>query len=340
MRNIIATWICIDEKKLSSHFPSAKGNSADVSVQKIYWRCVCTFFYTARYNNPDACLVLFSNNKQLPIVADIDISELLSKLDVHFYDTPFEFVTPLDYYCGWRNQFYEFSIFKFVSNHSDFHDEDNFLLLDSDCIIADNLSLVFKSIQKNGCITYVIDYDANQKINGISRRDMRFIFQELASKKILQFPAYHGGEFYASTIQMVKTMMADFYIVWPQLLKRNMMGLEKLNEEAHVLSYLFYKNGIDGGEANGFVKRLWTDPTNFRNVDINDAHLLVWHLPAEKRRGFKIFFYWLKSIGFDLTAVNRQTFQQRIQKTFLIPNIPMQNKPYYATKFLLKKIFG
>lgn len=340
MRNIIATWVCIDDKTNGTYFPSAKGNSADKTVQEIYWRCICTFFWTARFYNPNARLVLFSNQSQLPQVENVSVQELLEKLEVQFYSTPFEYVTPAGYYGEWRNQFYEFSIFNFISNHPDFNDRDRFVLLDSDCIFTKELQPMFELIDKKNCITYEIDYLVDKTINGNSRKDMKGIFEELLSCELDHFPVYHGGEFFASTIHLVKKLTDDFKIVWPQLLMRHAAGLPKLNEEAHVLSYLFLKNDIKGGDANAYIKRLWTDPSTYRNVIPTDSQLAIWHLPAEKRKGFRHFFLWLKTISFNLNAVSDSILQQRIRQTFLVPGIPISKLPYYATKTLVKKILG
>ncbi len=340
MKNVIATWICIDKKENATHFPSAKGSSADVNVQQVYWRCICTFFFAARYHNPDAELVLFSNQACLPEIEKASVKDILQNLKVSFFVTPFEYVTPAGYYGEWRNQFYEFSIFKFVCGSNFFNNDDNFLLLDSDCIITGNLSLLFKAVQKNEVLTYQIDYETDHRINGISRKDMRFIFQELSHGNLYDCPAYYGGEFYASTVNFMCKIMDDFYVLWPQLLNRNLMGLKKLNEEAHVLSYLFYKKGISGGHANSFIKRLWTDPSTYRNVEVNDASLLIWHLPAEKTTGFRHFFKWLKLVNFNPANVNPQKFPRRIQEIFMVPEIPVQQRPYYATKKFLKRYLG
>src|SRR5689334_183563 len=106
--DIIATWICVDTEANGTHFPSAGGNSADSKVQDIYWRCICCFYTMAKLSNPTARLVLFSNSTTLPVVEGTDIRLLLQKLNVEFYTTSFEYVTPEGYYKQWRNQFYEF----------------------------------------------------------------------------------------------------------------------------------------------------------------------------------------------------------------------------------------
>ncbi len=340
MDNIIATWVCVDTQGNGTHFPSAGGNSADTKVQDIYWRCICCFYTMARLNNPNAKLVLFSNSSVLPVVENTDVKEVLQKLNVIFYTTPFEYVTPEGYYNQWRNQFYEFSILKFISNHKDFNDGDRFLLLDSDCIITRDLSYMFDEITRNKCITYIIDYEVKHVINGNSRMDMQAAFSELSKQPVKEIPEYHAGEIFAATIQVVKRLINDFYPVWDQLLALHAAGLPKLTEEAHVLSYLFYKNGFTGGQANAYIKRLWTDPTTFRNITNEDSLLHIWHLPAEKRHGFKEFFEWLQKKNFDLRYLSPVQVKHRIQNTFMIPQIPLQRRPYFAGKYLYKKLFA
>ena len=340
MKNIIATWICVDSADTGTYFPSAKGKSSDAKVQDIYWRCICCFYTMARYYNPDATLALFSNTGTLPVVDGTALKELLQKLEVNFYVTPFEYVTPPGYFNQWRNQFYEFSIFKFISGHPDFSNDDNFLLLDSDCIITNDLSSLFREVTGQQCITYAIEYNPDHSINGNSRKEMQAIFGTLLGRPVQDLPQYHAGEFYATTIAVVKTIIIDFYLVWRQLLQLHEAGQPKLNEEAHVLSYLFYKNGYMGGGANKYVKRLWTDPTSYRNVESGDAALLIWHLPAEKRFGFRQLFEWLQKQAFKLNTTKPEQVRQRLQHTFLIPFIPLQRKPYFAGKYLVKKMFA
>ncbi len=136
MSNILATWICIDDPENASYFPSSKGSSADVSVQLIYWRCVAVFMYTARKFNPELRLVFFSNITEYPTIDNVNYKLLFEKLNIEFYTTPFGFQTPAGYYGSWSNQFYEFSILKFICEHPAFSDEDAFTLLDSDCLIT------------------------------------------------------------------------------------------------------------------------------------------------------------------------------------------------------------
>lgn len=339
MSHILATWIYLDTKESASYFPSSKGLSSDLGVQAIYWRCVVVFFSTARYYNKDIRLALFSNVSTLPQVEGADVGAVLKKLGVEFYTTPFEYQTPEGYYGNWRNQFYEFSIFKYVTTSPAFCDDDNFVLLDSDCVIKGDLSPVFNAVALQQCITYVIYYKPERDINGISRLEMKDIFERLSEKPMQEPPLYHAGEFYATTVKAMKQLMQDFYIIWPRLVQYHAEGKTRLTEEAHVLSYLYYINGFKAADADRFVKRIWTDAAVYRNVEAGDKDLLIWHLPSEKRGGFKELFHRLKQKGFDLQAYKSGALTRELERIFKIPYIPLQYQLYYSLKKLGKKMY-
>lgn len=339
MSNILASWICIDGPENASHFPSSKGSSADVSIQLIYWRCVAVFMYTARKFNPTLRIVLFSNVTEYPTIDNVNYKLLFKKLNIEFYTTPFEYQTPKGYYGSWSNQFYEFSILKFISDHPAFKNEDAFILLDSDCLITKDLNDIFSDVVKNECITYSFDaYGTSYKINGNSRIDMKSIFENLQSFEMDTIPVYHAGEFLGATIASIKKIMNVFYPTWQQLLNYHRNNLPRLHEEAHVLSYLYYRCGYKGGQANKYIKRLWTDPSSYRNVKKGDESLTIWHLPSEKRFGFNKMFSFLKKSDFNVHAFTEMQLYKYMQQTFQVPNVSYNKYFYYFIKKTLKKL--
>ncbi|WP_018613829.1 hypothetical protein [Segetibacter koreensis] len=339
MSNVLATWICIDDPEKATYFPSSKGNSADVSVQSIYWRCVAVFMYTARKFNPTLRLVFFSNVTEFPTINNVDYKILFKKLNVEFYTTPFEYQTPKGYYGTWSNQFYEFSILKFISDHPAFSNEDAFVLLDSDCLITKNLDNLFSSVVTNECITYSIDwYGSTYKINGNSRSDMKSIFEKLQGFEMDVIPVYHAGEFLGATIASIKKLMSVFYPTWEKLLDFHRNNMPRLHEEAHVLSYLYYKCGYKGGQANDYIKRMWTDFSAYRNVKPGDENYMIWHLPTEKRFGFEKMFYFLKKIDFDVHIYSEQQLIKYMKKVFQVPKISYDKYVYFLLKKTVKKL--
>lgn len=107
--------------------------------------------------------------------------------------------------------------------------------------------------------------------------------------------------------------MADFPIVYNEMLNRYHHGLvKKFNEEAHFLSYLFYKNTIQGGgAANKYIKRMWNAP-DFYNIQKEDVDLAIWHLPAGKQKYALIF-----NKGRKIRLMNKKKIKFYFLKIFL-----------------------
>jgi hypothetical protein len=334
MSNILATWICIDSDQIASYFPSTKGSSSDQETQNVYWRCLAVSMYTARFFNPAVRLVVFSNMNELPIVDGVDFKAIFRELNIQLYQTPFEYITPIGYYKEWRNQFFEFSIMKFIASHDDFKEDDNFCLIDSDCVITGNLEPMFCSIDQNGILCYDLYYPENQPINGNSRMDMKNIFQTLSGRVITKVPTYYAGEYLGARLHIVRKLMGSFGDTWDKLIELHRKQLPRLHEEAHVFSYLFYLNGYENNFANKFIKRLWT--TTYRNVKVGDEELLIWHLPAEKIYGFKKMFFWIYCDKKE--SVDEVLLMQNIRKFFTVPYLPTKLKIFYSLKRIGKKL--
>ncbi len=237
--NILATWICLDTEENSSYFPSSKGFSSDFTVQQVYWKCLACSMFTARFYNPEIRLVVFSNTEELPVIDGVDFQALFQKLNVELHTTEFNYQTPEGYFNNWRNQFYEFSIFEYISNSPLFDESDKFCLIDSDCIISGSLEKIFLELLDNLFLNYKINYTPEHVINGLSREDMRKVFQKLEGAEVNEFPEYYGGEFLATSISGIKEINRYFKILWPKLIQLHRRNEDRLNEEAHVLSYKF-----------------------------------------------------------------------------------------------------
>jgi hypothetical protein len=336
MAKILATWICIDDFENASWFPSTKGNSSDQNIQTIYWKCLATCMYSARMFNPEIKLAVFSNINHLPLIEGVDFNMLFKELDIHFYVTPFEYQTPEGYYGKWKNQFYEFSILKYLLSISDFNADDLFCLIDSDCIITGDLNEMYNEIKKYDLIGYELDYNETQTINGNSRSEMKSIFEILLNRKIDKVPSYYAGEFFAAKLSFIAQLMDEFYVTWDKLLQLHDEKEPHLHEEAHVLSYLYYITKHENDYANKFVKRIWT--TTYRNVIVGNEKLLIWHLPAEKIYGFKKMYAFIFLRG--KRVISAEVFLKKAQIFFTVPYLPVKLKLFYMIKRIGKKLLN
>ncbi|HEU4471730.1 MAG TPA: hypothetical protein VFR58_11635 [Flavisolibacter sp.] len=330
----ICTWLCADEKGQESLFPQTGKLSSSQSHQDIYWRCILVFFITSRRFNKTQKHVLFTNVKKLPVVDGRKISSLLNELDVEVVFTDFKYRTPKGYYKAFQNQFYEFSILEHISM-ADPDGSDHYLILDSDCIFVKPVDQLFNAARPAGFISFEDQVLPDYVINGLSRNDLKEVYEELMGKKLNEIPTYHLGEFFLASVKNIRKIYADFTELWPILLERHEKGLKKFNEEAHTLSYLYFKNELKAGRPDSFMKRIWTNPLFYRNVSASDTSLAIWHLPAEKTFGlYRLYDYFMNECsGFGLD-MSHEKYTGLVQRTLGVPNLTLRMRlKYYSLSY-------
>lgn len=301
--NFTCTWIYLDSPSESSEYPQVGKNSHLLDFQKIYWKCVAVFFASSIQFNPDSRRVLFSNKKlaEMPQIEGFDIGTFLSENNVDVVTIPLTWQTPEGYFGKWRNQFYIFDVLKYIAER--YNDDDQFLILDSDCLINRSLTDLFDSITEYGLLTLpMMQYTDKANINGVTREDMRTIYAEMDGKDPGHNPVYYGGEVFAATVAVIKQINRIVPDLWDNMLERNRNGQKKLNEEAHFLSYCYDKIGRFG-TLEGFIKRIWTS-SDFNNVNPSDVDLPIWHLPSEKKGGIALLFKRFTAKGKPLPEHN------------------------------------
>lgn len=329
--NYICTWLCADEKGEESIFPQTGQKSSSQSHQNIYWRCLIVFYITSKRFNKYEKHLLFTNVKNLPVVDGRSVSEMLSELGVEVIFTDFKYKTPKGYFGAFQNQFYEFSILEEIVRINP-NKKDNYLIVDSDCVFIKPAKQLFNAASAKGFISFEDDCSVDLVINGLSRRDMKALYEELLGKEINDIPSYHLGEFFLANVENIQKFYADFIELWPELMRRFKEGNKKFNEEAHTLSYLFYKNGFRASVSNTYMKRIWTNPLFYRNVSPADINLTIWHLPAEKTFGiyrlYDVFVNKSQDFGFNIKADDYLTL---VENTLGIPSLKVGMKLEYYT---------
>ncbi len=327
--NFICTWLCADEKGEESIFPQTGQLSSSKAHQDIYWRCLLVFFITSKRYNINETHLLFTNLKSLPYVDGRNMSEVLSTLGVKVVLTDFKYKTPKGYYGAFQNQFYEFSILEHIAQNNH-QPEDHYLILDSDCIFIKPVADLFRAALPNGFISFEDSVQPDYVINGLSRNHLGEIYEELLQKKIHEIPSYHLGEFLLCSVANIKKIYNDFIELWPQLMERHSNGRKKFNEEAHTLSYLYFKNGLKANTSGGFMKRIWTNPLFYRNVEATDVSLVIWHLPAEKTFGLaRLYNYFLNDMSNYGLELSEEEFLAVVQKSLGVPKLSFNMKVKY-----------
>lgn len=331
--NHICTWICADKVGEEGIFPQAntRQKSSSQSHQNIYWRCLVVFYITSRRFNHNEKHVLFTNVKQLPEIDGIKMGDILAELGVEVVHTDFKYKTPKGYFGTFQNQFYEFSILEYITEHNK-RPDDQYLIVDSDCLFIKPAREMFEEAAKTGFMSFEDECTVDLVINGLSRKNLKTLYETLLGRKLDEIPGYHLGEFLLCSVKNINKIFSDFKELFPVLLDRHARGLPKFNEEAHTLSYLYFKNDLKASESRTFMKRIWTNPLFYRNVSTTDTNLVLWHLPAEKTFGiaklYNDFMHTSAHLGLDESNEN---YLERIQKTLGIPYLPITMKLKYYT---------
>ena len=298
--NYTATWIYLDKKGEETDFPQTGKLSSSFEHQALYWRCVYIFFKFARkyLNYSNSKFLLFTNYVDNHLIIDgVDIIDELKKMDVQIIVRDFTFKLPKNYYGSWGNQLYEFDILDEFSKL--FENDSRLLMLDSDCLITQDISELFSDLDNTPAITFRGEYkniDETELINGISEKDMldlsnEYIITKGENIKLDKVP-YLCGEFFCARYDFIKQIVDEFPELWKFMIQKfenePVSEAKKFNEEAHFLSYFYAKNNIPVGIADAYIKRLWTSD-NYYQIKEGDENIAIWHVLSGKRRYEKIF---------------------------------------------------
>ena len=295
MKNYLSTWFYSEQAEDESFYPSVGGSSSSAEFQYVYWRCIYVFYRSALLTNRDVVTdyLFFTNVENLPTVDGVNFHDFFEENKIKVVNLPLSYRTPKDWYGAWRNQFYIFDVLKYLKGFPGNH-----LILDSDCVITKSLAPLYRELEKTQVLTLPIDYAPEREINGCSILAMREIYEnffgtEGENKAKKEQLLYMGGEFVAITSDAISELLTIFDEIWPKNYARYEQKQKKLNEEAHVLSVCYAKMGKANELGRSYTKRIWTD-LNCDTVTPEDKNLAIWHLPAEKKFGFRDLFFYLK----------------------------------------------
>ncbi len=325
----ICTWLCADKKGEESIFPQSGQKSSSQSHQNIYWRCLLLFFATSRRFNKHEKHVLFTNVTHLPEVDGQQIRDTLVDLQVDIIYTDFKYKTPKGYFELFQNQFYEFSILEYIVENNK-NPDDNYLVLDSDCIFLRSARELFNEAKERGFLSFEDDCTTELVIHGLSRKDMKSLYEDLLNERVDEIPGYHLGEFLLASVKNINVIFSGFLELWPELLRRHRAGLPKFNEEAQTLSFLYYKNNFKASTSKTLMRRIWTNPVFYRDVEPTDIGVAIWHLPAEKQFGLSDLYQIIINKSADYgSLLSNEAYLSLVQKVLGIPGLSLSMKLRY-----------
>lgn len=308
---IVSTWYYEQDSREGGEYAQVRGDSSSEGFRDVYRRCVGVFFATARAANESASLRLYLNRPWDPDASEVarTVHGQLGALGVELHVVPYAFAPPKAWPNAWRNQFFVFDVLADLASRTS--PSDLVLVLDSDVIWSGSPSTeaMWEALDRQGVLTLDVGYSPGININGITREQLSSIASRYRGKPFDRLLSYYGGEFIALRGDINHAVTAKSRQVWSRVVHDFQAGEQTFPEEAHMYSCLVAMLEVPtpvGG--NAFVKRIWTQVGKYRDVEAEDAHLPLWHLPAEKRYGLRRVFRRidqdgrLKSIGVSRLA--------------------------------------
>jgi len=339
-RTVIASWIVLDNPDTATAFPSAGLNSSSAAFQLIYWRCLIVCFLTGRVHNPDVPLILYANVEP-DIAAPQEILAALRALGVAFRRLDNTLRLPRGSVSRFGNQFYVLDI---IQDFAARDDGEALVLTDSDCVWRGTVAGIEAALRSHDCLLYTLrpadqkGYEVGRLLNGMSHARMTEIAQADFGLPPGRQVQYHGGEFFAATRGFCRAMQPRAGALWRRACAEAALP-DSIKEEAHFLSVLAEGLGVAPATANAFVRRIWTNFEDLNAVPA-DNELTLWHLPAEKRFGFRRLWQHLETTGQDWHSFTPKEMNRLTSRYMGVPRRTANKLMLDIAEKIRDRVFG
>lgn len=249
--------------------------TTDLGAIASYYGAIVVTFASVRRWNQDLKLVLVTDCDPPPPFAD-----RLSALGVQLLKTKFEHLPSDGFWPTFNASLYTVDAMAMLARTAE--PADQILLLDPDVLCIGELTPVMQSIRGTGVLVYPTGFPDGEPSQGLSALDAALLHREL-DPELQEPPTHFGGELYGFTAAGAIPILQRAEEAWQLALAGWATGQRHFVTEEHLLNYAVRR--APRTDATEFIRRIWTAPT-CRNVVGDEDTLLLWHLPAEKDRGF------------------------------------------------------
>lgn len=304
--NVITTWMYTSGRDENIKHSQIGESVASIKAQNYYWRCVFLLFKSSFEHNKNYRHILFLNKMPPDEIDGVRTQVLIDKYNIEIVEFENLTLSPKDYYLAWNTQFLILDVLDWLNLNTE--DDDNIFILDSDIIINKEFpEELILTLNKEKLLTYNMNYPQSHVVNGLNQNDLNLVAKSLNEEVMpLGDIEYSGGEIVCckgSELEKVAIKSREVYLKCLELHKNKKT---KFNEEAHLLSYVYHFLGYDVGGLNPYIKRIWTDARNYRNVNGAEKGLVFLHLPDQKKTGYvKLFsLYNSRGINYRVEDIN------------------------------------
>jgi hypothetical protein len=209
------------------------------------------------------------------------MQQTLEKLRVDIRICQYSFNPPSEFGDLFRGCFY---LFDAIHNC-----EDSTLFIDPDIIAIDNISDIEEFCGTKYGI-FNLELSKNKKINGLTLKESDEVFSRYSQKfripNKIPTTALLGGEILFIPKENINEIRSKLSHFWAWNTENAIKGDAFLTTEEHILTQILKSDNYVF--LNRYISRIWTTKkfTKHQGNNANIFQLKLWHLPAEKSRGF------------------------------------------------------
>jgi hypothetical protein len=250
-----------------SQNPNLRAKGAD--HVRAYWDAMTVTFASIRRWNPEYELRLVSNQP-----APEYTRALFEQLGVTTTIVPFDHRPPPGYAAMFAASLYLVDALQIAA------EDETTVFIDPDVLCIRPLApLVAAAGTTVGAILLATSQD--EDINGLTLRASGRLHEQLGLAR--GDPRHYGGELYVVPGPLAKRLRALVEEAFVFSLQQHAAGAERFTTEEHLFNYALRVLGA--ADLSALAQRVWT-AHRYRTVSGREAELALWHLPAEKDRGF------------------------------------------------------
>ena len=273
-------------------FREAYGNSmqltqkSDAEKINLYMKNIVVSLVSAKKQNPKDEVMLVTNRE----IAEPYHTQLLSngvKISLLAFD---RYEMPKRY--AWALAFYKLCALEYLSGLEAY---DKILLVDNDTVTMGGLQELWQEAEY-GLLLYPVGHSFLHQERNLIRQDYQKLYPE-KDRNIV----HYGGEFICGKKEKLQEFMKICSTVYERIRERDYPVAENIGDETILaIAAAIYKENHTIYEAGAYINRFWT-VKRFYLVSTNTVcnPVAIWHLPAEKDRGFvQMYDYFCKTGAF------------------------------------------
>lgn len=283
----VCTAFHCDSKEEANRYPQVGDDSSNPKFQLVYWRCVVTFFATSIRNNANSQHIFFTNEREIPDIGGFETARFFEENEIEVVTLPYTCKIPRNNFNCWGSTFYIFDILKHISENA--VEDDIYIILDPDCVFINPVDRLVDLISRYDVLTYDLRSPPEVDLYGLSRLDMKEIYEEINGRALSEPPRDYGAEWVGAKVKVIKDIVRIFDETRSIIDERVKRGKKSFNTEEHLLNYIYQKLEYPLKPVNPYLRRLLTAP-NVNNIKGDEFSLDIWHMPAEKLTGIKALF--------------------------------------------------